>query len=131
MARTMADARRGRILVVDDEPLLALDLSMDLETEGYEVVGPAGSISEALDLIARDGCDVGVLDVNLGGDTAEPIARDLMRRGIPFVIVSGYSRDQQAPIFHDSILLTKPVEPGAVVQAVNELWGSRKPGQSS
>ncbi len=120
----VAEPRQERVLVVDDEPLLALDLAMDLELAGFAVVGPAASIKEALGLIARDGCDVAVLDVNLGGETADPVAQALIARGIPFVIVSGYSRDQQGAIFHGAILLTKPAEPGSVVAAVRELIGA-------
>jgi DNA-binding response OmpR family regulator len=127
----MADmGERGpcRVLVVDDEPLIALDLAMDLEADGFTVVGPAATVKEALGLVDHKGCDVAVLDVNLAGMTAEPVAQALIERGIPFVIVSGYSRDQQASIFHDAILLTKPAEPGAVVAAVREVWSSRDAG---
>ncbi|MBU2532837.1 MAG: PAS domain S-box protein, partial [Alphaproteobacteria bacterium] len=83
----------GRILVVEDEALIATELEDILTDANFEVLGPAGSVKHALDLIDRIGCDAAVLDLNLGGnETSEPIARRLMRDGTPFVVVSGYTR---------------------------------------
>ena len=63
-----------RVLVVEDEFLVALDIAQQITEAGFEVVGPANSVAKAIALIDELGCDVAVLDVNLGHETAEPIA---------------------------------------------------------
>jgi CheY-like chemotaxis protein len=65
----------ARVLVVEDEFMIGLDVSQQLASAGYEVVGLATSVPKALRLEPR--CDVAVLDVNLGGETCEPVARKL------------------------------------------------------
>ena len=100
---------RQRVLVVDDEPILAFDIACEIRNAGYEVVGPAGSVASALALLESSGCDIAVLDVNLGRENAEPIAEALRTKGIPFIIVSGYSRAQQPAIFNDAPFVPKPI----------------------
>ena len=84
----------GRVLVVEDEPLIAAEIAITLELAGFKIIGPTSSVSHALALMEGDGCDAAVLDVNLGHETSEPIARGLISDGKPFVVVSGYSRAQ-------------------------------------
>jgi CheY-like chemotaxis protein len=97
-----------RVLVVEDDALLALDIARQLADAGLEVVGPATSVAKALGLVGRIGCDVAVLDVNLGKETAEPVARELRARGTPFVVLSGYSSEQHPPGFRGAPVLSKP-----------------------
>jgi PAS domain S-box-containing protein len=101
---------RPRILVVEDEALVAVDISEQLVGFGCEVIGPAATVSEAMALIQEGSCDAAVLDVNLGRETSEPVATELIRRAIPFLAVSGYSRDQQPFIFRSCPLLSKPLQ---------------------
>lgn len=82
---------RPRILVVEDEALVALGIAKVLTETGFEVVGPARAVTQALDLVKRGGCDAAVLDINLGNETSEPIALGLMERCTPFVTVSGFA----------------------------------------
>lgn len=110
-----------RILVVEDEPLLAFDIAQHLTTAGYEVVGPASTVARALELIASQGCDIAVLDINLGHETAEPIAAVLTGRGAPFFTVTGYSRDQHPPAFQGVPSLTKPITPEDLLALVRRL----------
>jgi DNA-binding NarL/FixJ family response regulator len=105
---------RGRILVVEDEPLIAAEIESFLSAAGFEVIGPAGSVSYALALLERGGCDAAVLDVSLGGETSEPIATGLIRSGTPFVVVSGYARTQLPAVFQTAPLIGKPL-PSAVL----------------
>ena len=63
-----------RVLVVEDEPLIAFDVADHLRDAGFQVVGPVASVSAALKLLESVGCDLAVLDVNLGRETAAPIA---------------------------------------------------------
>ena len=72
-----------RVLVVEDEFMIGLDIGQQLASAGYEVVGLATSVAKALKLVAQSGCDIAVLDVNLGGETCEPVAQKLRASGKP------------------------------------------------
>jgi PAS domain S-box-containing protein len=100
-----------RVLVVDDEPVIAAEIAAMLEEAGLEVIGPASGVREALSLLEHEGCDAAVLDVNLGNQTSEPIAQELIRRGTPFVLVSGYSRTQLPGFFRSAPFIHKPLQP--------------------
>ena len=104
-----------RVLVVEDDALLGLDIADQLTDAGLEVVGPASSVASAMRLIAEKGCDVALLDVNLGNETAEPVARALRAKGTPFAILSGYSSQQHPQGFQDAPMLSKPVRPEALL----------------
>ena len=107
-----------RVLVVEDDALLGLDIAQQLTDAGLEVLGPAISVAKGLRLVAQTGCDVAVLDVNLGGETAEPIALELRARGTPFVVLSGYSSDQHPPGFQGAPMLFKPARPEEIIAIV-------------
>jgi len=94
---------------VEDEPLIAMDFSHTLSEAGYMVIGPANSVAQGLALLAQFGCDVALLDINLGRETSEPIARELFKIGTPFVTTSGCSREQQPEFMQTAPLLGKPV----------------------
>jgi DNA-binding response OmpR family regulator len=104
------------VLVVEDDALIALDIANELRDAGLEVIGPATSVARALQLLASIGCDVAVLDVNLGKATSAPIARELRNRGTPFVVLSGYSTEQHPPELHGAPMLSKPAARGALVE---------------
>jgi DNA-binding response OmpR family regulator len=106
----------ARVLVVEDEFMIGLDVSQQLASAGYEVVGLATSVPKALRLEPR--CDVAVLDVNLGRETCEPVARKLRESGKPFVVLTGYSPDNLASTFNDATVLTKPPCMADVLAAV-------------
>ncbi len=110
-----------RVLVVEDEPLIAFDIAAYLTEAGFEVVGPATSLAAALKLLASQGCDLAVLDVNLGPQTAAPIAAALSARSLPFLALSGYSIDQLPEGFKDAPMLTKPVDPKRLVGELRRL----------
>ena len=112
-----------RILVVEDEPLIAMDFSQTLSAADYVVIGPANSVAQALALLAQFGCDAAVLDVNLGRETSEPIARELIKLGTPFVTTSGYSREQQPQIMQTVPLLGKPVSSAVLIAEVQRCLG--------
>lgn len=114
-----------RVLVIEDEFMIGLDICQQLAVAGFEVVGPATSVAKALKLIAQPGCDVAVLDVNLGGETCEPVAEKLRASGKPFVVLTGYSPDNLAPSFSDATILRKPPCIADVVAAVRRYVDSR------
>jgi len=115
------------VLVVEDEALLSMEIADILQDAGFDVLGPAGSVSQALRLLERSGCDVAVLDVNLGHETAEPVAEWLTKRSIPFVVLSGYSREQQPAALRDMPQLTKPLQSELLVAQVRR-WSKAGSG---
>ena len=121
-----AGARRlegKRILVVEDEPLLAMDIAGQLEDAGAHVVGPAANASEALSLIEQYRCDAALLDANLDGHPVDAIAASLTRKGVPFVFVSGYGRESLPAAFHDAELLPKPFNASQLLEVAGKLAG--------
>lgn len=88
----MNTAPHPGILVVEDDPLLAMDLEWTLKQAGYAVIGPAITTAEAFDLLHRHTPDLIILDLNLGNEMAFPVADHLAKAGLPFLILSGHSR---------------------------------------
>jgi DNA-binding response OmpR family regulator len=80
-----------KILVVEDEFLVALLIEEILESAGCVVSGPIPRLAEALDAARSEACDAAVLDINLAGERVFPVAKILSRRNIPFLFVTGYS----------------------------------------
>jgi CheY-like chemotaxis protein len=81
-----------RILVVEDEFLIA-DVAREMLSDlGAQVVGPVGNVEEALAAIAQGGIDAALVDMNLHGKSGAPIVASLRERHIPFVIASGYGQ---------------------------------------
>jgi CheY-like chemotaxis protein len=98
-----------RVLVVEDEGLIALEIAQVLTDAGFKVVGPARSVMPALALLEREGCDAAVLDVNLGDETSEAVAKTLRAARTPFITLSGYSRSQHPSVFAGAPALFKPL----------------------
>jgi CheY-like chemotaxis protein len=95
-----------RILLVEDEPVVAM-LAEDLLTDlGCVVVGPAVRLKEGLALVERERLDLALLDINLGADTSFPIAAALSERQIPFAFATGYGA--LAHPFDDAPVISKP-----------------------
>jgi PAS domain S-box-containing protein len=88
---------RRRILVVEDEPFVALQLQTDLEGEGHEVIGPASSLAQGLQLAQSAGFDAALVDIRLGRDTSAMIAEQLLARQVPFAFATGYSDSSMLP----------------------------------
>ena len=114
----------ARVLVVEDEAILAIDIADQLTQAGFQVVGPVPSVSKALKLIAAAGCDIAVLDVNLRDETAEPVARELRSRCTPFLFLSAISSDRLPPEFDNEVLLPKPAQSAVLVAALQKSLGN-------
>ncbi|MCW1382814.1 response regulator [Novosphingobium sp. KCTC 2891] len=110
-----------RILIVEDEFIVAAMLGDILEDEGAVLLGPAGTLAEGLALAGGEALDAAVLDWNLGGEPGAPIARALRERGVPFVIATGYGVVQDE--FSGVTVLSKPYQPGALVAELARLTG--------
>jgi PAS domain S-box-containing protein len=110
-----------RILIVEDEPLLAMDMTASLEEAGFHIVGPAAQVDEAMRFIAQADFDVAFLDGNLGGDPVDQLAAALTRRNIPFAFITGYGRENLPSAFAAAPMLTKPVDGSAMVRLASKL----------
>ncbi len=108
----------ARVLIVEDEALLAIDLASVLEDAGFEVVGPATSVTQALKLVDGPGCDFAILDVNLHDETSEMVAVALRKQGTPFVFLTGISKDHALSWFGDVAILAKPARSETIIDAV-------------
>jgi PAS domain S-box-containing protein len=109
---------RPRILVVEDEPLVALEMAHILREASFDVVGPAGSVAAAAMLLQDKGCDAAVLDINLGKETSEPVALELLRRRVPFIAVSGYAAEQLPASFQGVPAISKPLRPELLLSEI-------------
>jgi CheY-like chemotaxis protein len=107
-----------RVLLVEDEAIIAIMLEGMLADLGCEVVGPAGNLGEATRLAQSEGLGGAFLDVNLGGQSIYPVADLLAARGIPFVFVSGYGAAGIDARFAGAPVLAKPILDGDIEQAV-------------
>ncbi len=118
---TAATLAGKRILVVEDESLIAMLLEMALQDEGCIVVGPASRVAEALEL-AVDGqhLDGALLDVNLAGEAVFPVAEALASRAVPFLLLSGYG-DQAVPEGRNWPIRGKPFDVGDVMETLSGL----------
>jgi CheY-like chemotaxis protein len=111
-----------RILVVEDEYLLAMELQGKLQESEAVVLGPVSNLDDALALIRSEpSIDGAVLDINLGGKMAYPAADLLMERGIPFVFTTGYDDVVIPERFGNAPRLQKPFDISRIVQALADL----------
>ena len=97
-----------RILVIEDEPLVAMDVESTLATAGCKVVGPAATLERAKLLIEESDCDAVLLDVNLAGQPVDELATLLTRKNRPFAFVTGYGREALPSGFRGAVVLGKP-----------------------
>jgi DNA-binding response OmpR family regulator len=111
----------ARILIVEDEPMTALNLEDLLLDAGFEIAGVVGKLEKALVLIDRDTCDAAIVDANLGGVSASPVASALAARGLPYIVLSGYSPEQIQGAFPGALLIQKPCRPARLIEALNTI----------
>jgi DNA-binding NtrC family response regulator len=116
---TSAELAGAQVLVVEDEAVIAWDIESILCDAGARVVGPAGNLSEALQLADRPDLSAAVLDVRVGADEVEAVARRLTHRHVPFLFYSGQADvDAVRRQWPDAVFLSKPAPPSAIVAAV-------------
>lgn len=107
-----------RVLILEDEYLLADDLASALRQAGAEPVGPTGTVPEAEALAAKEQIDAAILDVNLRGEMASKFITRLAASNLPCVIVSGYGEDALPQSISQLCRLEKPVSPSVVVNSL-------------
>jgi PAS domain S-box-containing protein len=116
-------ATRKRVLILEDEGLIAMMMAQTLTELGVTVVGPFSKVRDALAAIERESIDSGILDVNLGGEMADPVAHLLQARNVPFVFMTGYGTEVVASRFPGVTVLQKPVER----EVLEQLFAARMP----
>jgi DNA-binding NtrC family response regulator len=114
----MSDLEGARVLVVEDEYFIADDLVRALRAAGGQAVGPAGSLDHARTLLDQEEIDAAILDINLHGEMAFPLISDVRERGLPCVVMSGYSPDSLPESVRQVPNLEKPVDYERVVQSL-------------
>jgi CheY-like chemotaxis protein len=107
-----------RVLIVEDEYLLAQDMADYFDDIGAEVLGPAATVADALALINSAEVQGAILDVNLRGERVYPVADVLRQKQIPFVFASGYGGELEPPAYAGVPRCIKPVELALVAEAL-------------
>jgi two-component SAPR family response regulator len=120
----LCDIRGHRVLIVDDNYLVATSMASVLQFAGAEITGMVPRLEQAMEVVRsdRDTFDVVVLDVDLDGTPSYPLAEMLDEYGIPYVFVTGY--EELEPRFDDRPKCTKPVTAEALCAAVARLKAS-------
>jgi DNA-binding response OmpR family regulator len=119
--RLRASPAARRVLIVEDEFFVAVQIEAALQSSGYETVGPFTTLGIALQASRQERFDVALIDINLGGTPGYPIADDLLARGVPFLFLTGYSGNDLPEIYRPLPRLQKPFDPKAVVAALEQV----------
>ncbi len=119
----------ARVLVIEDEPLIALDLASLLSLEGATVLGPARSLVDGLRLAQRPDITAALLDVRIGPETATKIAEVLRERGVPFAFYTGQvDSDALRRDWPDAPVIAKPAPASQLAAAIEALCAAAAPG---
>lgn len=109
------------VLIVEDEPLLAYALEELVIDAGFLIAGVTAKLEMALAIIESGVCDAAIIDANLNGVSSAPAGVALTAREIPFIVLSGYSRDQQQGAFAGALYLQKPCRPERLIQTLRSI----------
>ncbi len=111
-----------RILVVEDEFLVAEEMRQMLTEAGAEVIGPVSTLEAANRSLREEVVTGAILDVNLQGRLVYPLAEELDEKGMPYIFVTGYDAPDIAAEFQSRPRLDKPVSPGALVAVARKVF---------
>ena len=111
------------ILIVEDEPLIAMMLEDFLLSQGHEVRGPCKSVAEGLAAVEADDFDLAILDVNLKGESVWPVATALRAKDIPFVLASGGHVEAPPAEFANTPMIEKPYTIDRVLPVIRDALG--------
>jgi DNA-binding response OmpR family regulator len=128
-SRPDAEARHrlcgARVLIAEDEAIVAMELQQLMEDQGALALGPCYTIESALEAVADGSPSVAILDVRLGRSLISPVASALAARGVPFVFYSGQSeRDETVAAWPSAPLVSKPCSGRALIAAVEQVLGN-------
>ena len=127
---TQEDPRIQRVLVVEDELLIAMMIEDALTDLGCEIVGPASTLDSAMKLAVEEDLHAAFLDITIRGGSVFPVAELLMKKGVPFVFSSGYGDWALPDAFKGQRRLTKPFT-GVELEDMIRLLCARSPQTAS
>ncbi len=110
-----------KVLIVEDEPLVAMMIEDAVIEAGHEIAGTLGTMHDALGAIASLDFDVALLDMNLGGQKAHPLPVAMTARGKPFAFVTGYGEDGVLAQFRHMPVVCKPFTAAEIAAALAQL----------
>lgn len=121
MSEALLGVAGRRLLVVEDDYVIASDLASWLEDQGAEVLGPVPSVADAIALLEANSVpDAAVLDINLGDEQVFPVADVLQAANVPFVFLSGYDVKLIPAHYGDVPRCTKPLDRSRLLRALAE-----------
>lgn len=114
--------RGARLLIVEDEVIIAMELQSTFEDQGADVIGPAYTLAAGVELAVHDDISAAVLDLRLGRDAVSPVARALAARNIPFLFYTGQPpSDPILAEWPEVTAIAKPASVSRLVDAVTRL----------
>jgi DNA-binding response OmpR family regulator len=114
--------RGARVLIVEDDVLLIMELESILLEAGAEIAGRCRTVKEGLAAARKDDVAVAILDVRIGRETISPVARQLASQGTPFIFYTGQVENEPLLAeWQDRTVLAKPARPAAIVAAIADL----------
>jgi CheY-like chemotaxis protein len=111
----------ARILIVEDEMLVAMLIEDAITDLGHEIVGPEMRLETALETAAREQFEFAILDINLAGKQSFPVADCLSQRGIPFMFASGYGAAGLVEPYLSAEVIQKPFSPRQIEDALKKI----------
>jgi DNA-binding response OmpR family regulator len=115
----------ARILVVEDENLVAMQVTWMIEDGGHSVVGPERSVEAARALLVRQKIDLALLDVTLRGETVFPVAKSLDGLHVPYIFITGHSSSLLPEQYRDRPLVTKPCQANDLLGVIQKVLGDQ------
>ena len=110
-----------RVLVVEDEALVGMEIGGSIEWQGHEVVGPIAVLDEALAVLANVNLDCAILDINIRGGQSYPVADILLQRGVPVLLLTGYNKLTLPERLQGEALLHKPFTAEQLDEEISKL----------
>lgn len=118
-----SDLQGIRVLLVEDQMIVAMQVEDILHAAGCEVVGPVGTLQAAITLAHAEVLDAAVLDINLDGEKVYPAAEELQARGIPFILATGYGDAALPEKWRNRPRLSKPYRREQLEQLLRSVAG--------
>lgn len=120
-----------RVLIVEDEAPIALQVEDMLVESECEVVGPASRVTQALKLLDERPVDAAVLDLNIAGDMVYPVADALDKRGLPYLFATGYAASSLSEPYQARRVLQKPFSRRELLRAIQDVLDASETGNQS
>ena len=121
LSKSVKPSTRTRILVVEDEALLAMELEQVLEAAGYTIIGPCSNLKSAAEASRGEAINLALLDINLNGEMVYPLADELSEEGIPFILMTGYDTSSLPERFRGAPRVSKPFDPAPLAEKIQRM----------